>query len=67
MPIYEYRCKDCDHKFEKLQMASKNSDPECPNCESEDVKRLMSAGFVRGKGIATGGGGFTPPSCKYCH
>ncbi|MBT3386291.1 MAG: zinc ribbon domain-containing protein [Desulfobacula sp.] len=45
MPIYEYKCKACDKRFETLVMGS--STPECPFCDSQDLSRLMSAcGFI---------------------
>lgn len=45
MPIYEYKCNDCSNNFEMLVMGSKK--PECPNCKSHDLSRLMSAcGFI---------------------
>jgi len=45
MPIYEYKCKACDKKFETLVMSG--STPECPFCDSQDLSRLMSAcGFI---------------------
>ncbi|MCF8025424.1 MAG: zinc ribbon domain-containing protein [Desulfobacteraceae bacterium] len=45
MPIYEYYCKACDKKFETLVRG--NEVPVCPQCETEDVKKLLSAcGFV---------------------
>ncbi|MGM0417154.1 MAG: FmdB family zinc ribbon protein [Thermodesulfobacteriota bacterium] len=54
MPIYEYQCKKCDKVFETLVMSGET--PECPECSSTEVSRLMSAcGFVS-KGAATGGG-----------
>ena len=67
MPIYEYKCQDCDNRFEKLQLSSDKDAPDCPSCDSGDVKRLMSAGFVRAKGIPTGSGGFKAPSCARCN
>lgn len=66
MPIYEYECDSCDHRFETLQRASDEPEPDCPECSSRQVKKLLSAGFVRSNGIPTGFGGFDPPKCKYC-
>ncbi|MGC8717986.1 MAG: FmdB family zinc ribbon protein [bacterium] len=39
MPLYDYRCLDCNDKFEVLV---KNSLEEviCPNCGSKNVKNL---------------------------
>ncbi len=42
MPIYEYRCGDCGTTFEEIQRFS-DPDPEsCPECDGEDVSRLVS-------------------------
>lgn len=40
MPIYEYACGDCGHTFEALVRAS--STPECPDCHSTDLQKLLS-------------------------
>lgn len=50
MPIYEYKCRQCDTVFETLVLGS--DIPTCPSCSSRDLSRLLSAcGFV------TSGGG----------
>ncbi len=41
MPIYEYRCEDCSNEFEELVGISEPP-PECPNCNSSRVNRLLS-------------------------
>lgn len=41
MPIYEYACEACGHRFEKLMRISADP-PPCPECEGE-VKKLVSA------------------------
>ncbi len=64
MPIFEYRCNACNHSFEQLVFISDAENPECPECNSKDVQKLMSAGAIRPNGIPTGKGGFTPPACK---
>lgn len=49
MPLYEYQCKKCKHRFEKIQ---KFSDPEikkCPECGGP-VEKLLSAPAVQFKG-----------------
>ncbi|MBW1903466.1 MAG: zinc ribbon domain-containing protein [Deltaproteobacteria bacterium] len=63
MPIYEYLCKECDHCFEYLVFSEKDPVPSCPQCRKNKVKKLISAGCVRPKGVATGTGGFKPPAC----
>jgi len=50
MPIYEYRCKSCDHEFEEF-IRSGDSEPEaCPECETPSVTRLISNTSFKLKG-----------------
>ena len=46
MPIYEFDCRDCDHRFEELVRAADPS-AACPECGSQRTARLMSAFSVR--------------------
>ena len=64
MPIFEYQCKECDHKFEKLVVSSQSTTPECPNCSESHVKKLISAGSVRANGITAASGGYSNASCS---
>jgi putative FmdB family regulatory protein len=46
MPIYEYRCEDCQARFERLVKLNAPI-PPCPTCEGTEVTRLVSAaGFI---------------------
>lgn len=45
MPIYEYRCKECEREFEALVL--KNVEPACPSCGSRDLERLFSLPAVQ--------------------
>ena len=60
MPMYEYRCKTCGKLFEKLRrLNDADRDIDCPECESEDVERLISTFATSGSGCAPSpGGGF---------
>ncbi|HEY0796724.1 MAG TPA: zinc ribbon domain-containing protein [Acidisarcina sp.] len=49
MPLYEYRCKACGHRFEKIQTYSAPDEKECPVCKGE-VERLISAPSIQFKG-----------------
>lgn len=40
MPIYEYRCRACQHAFERLVRSG--DQPACPACASPDLERLLS-------------------------
>lgn len=43
MPIYEYRCKKCNHKFEVLKpIERRDEDEKCPVCSSKETERLLS-------------------------
>lgn len=43
MPIYEYRCEDCDHGFEILQRLGEGSDGlACPSCGTERLAKQFS-------------------------
>lgn len=69
MPMYEYRCPNCEQVFEEL--IRNRADEEsvvCPSCDSSEVQRLLSAfavssgsgGAARGFGGSCGGSsGFT--------
>lgn len=52
MPIYEYECKACGHRLEKLQKVSATPLRECPACQTESLSRLISAAGFR---LAGGG------------
>ena len=41
MPIYEYLCRQCGHRFEYLILSS-SSAPECPSCHKKDLTQLIS-------------------------
>ena len=52
MPIYEYRCGSCGHRFEKLQKVADPRVKKCPVCGHSKVRRLLSqsAFVLKGKG-----------------
>ena len=59
MPMYEYRCRKCDQRFEMLRrMADTDDDLACPECRSDEVERLLSA-FSSGGCGSSGSGRFT--------
>jgi putative FmdB family regulatory protein len=63
MPIYEFVCEKCNYPFEYLVLSARDRPAECPQCHGKKLKKLMSAGNVRPKGIPSGSGGFVPPKC----
>lgn len=51
MPIYEYKCQECDHVFEDMVLSSKDSGPDkCPKCGAPNVSRLISGTNFQLKG-----------------
>ena len=48
MPLYEFECKKCHHRFEKIQSFSA-PDPQCEKCGGK-VERLLHAPAVQFKG-----------------
>ena len=50
MPLYEYQCEQCDHRFEVIQKSF--TDPPvqtCPKCGGP-VRKLMSSPAIQFKG-----------------
>jgi putative FmdB family regulatory protein len=45
MPIYEYACKACGHRFERL--VRKDTVLNCPACEGQHLERLLSLPSVQ--------------------
>lgn len=50
MPIYEYACGSCEHRFETIQRASEGALRDCPECGEASLKKLLSAPNFRLKG-----------------
>src|SRR5579864_2983584 len=49
MPLYEYQCKKCGHRFEKIQKFSDQMIKKCPDCGGA-VEQVISAPAVQFKG-----------------
>lgn len=50
MPIYEYKCDNCDHRLEKLQKISDEPAKTCPECGKDTLRKLVSAAAFKLKG-----------------
>lgn len=48
MPMFDYRCKNCDAVFEELVASSAIPDDQvkCPCCKKNVAERLLSAPMV---------------------
>lgn len=64
MPIFEFKCKECGSKFEKIVFKQlEEAEIKCPNCESSQIEKLISApGSV---GVSSGvSSDFSGSSCS---
>jgi putative FmdB family regulatory protein len=63
MPLYEYRCRGCEERFEVLQRLGADADGLlCPRCGEERPERVLStfaAGGARESTSADFAGGGT--------
>ncbi|MDQ7051041.1 MAG: zinc ribbon domain-containing protein [Enterobacterales bacterium] len=50
MPIYEYKCTECDHRLEKLQKMADDPLKICPECGQSSLTKLVSASAFKLKG-----------------
>ena len=49
MPLYEYQCDECEHRFEVIQKFSDALASSCPKCGGA-VTKLMSSPAIQFKG-----------------
>jgi putative FmdB family regulatory protein len=59
MPLFEYECKKCGKRFEKLVFSNDKDKISCPNCGSEDTKKLLSFFASKTGCSAPSGSGFS--------
>jgi putative FmdB family regulatory protein len=50
MPLYEYRCEACEHRFELIQKYSDQPVAVCPSCGGGPVEKLLSSPAIQFKG-----------------
>jgi putative FmdB family regulatory protein len=63
VPIFEYRCDHCGHRFEAIVLDGRQPD-ECPRCEQPDLRKQIStfAAHVSGSGSLPS----APAACGSC-
>lgn len=49
MPLYEYECESCAHRFERIQKFSDPLVDTCPSCGGP-VRKLLSSPAIQFKG-----------------
>ena len=47
MPIYEFQCNACGHRFDELMRMSDPEPTHCPSCNAEKVQRRVTAPSFR--------------------
>lgn len=61
MPIFEYHCRECGTKFERIVSSGKDV-ASCKQCGSERVDRLLSVFAV----VGPSGAAAEPGPCGAC-
>ena len=75
MPVYEYVCKECETKFDRLVRSGGGEEITCTSCSSPRVRRLVSSFAMVGgfddtfvaRDANAGGGGCCGGSCGCGH
>ncbi len=50
MPLYEYKCSACGHRFERIVKFSDPPLKSCPHCGKDAVEQMIHAPAVQFKG-----------------
>lgn len=45
MPLYEYKCEKCGHRFEKIEKVSAAEVKKCPKCGANAPRQLSAPGI----------------------
>ncbi len=65
MPIYEFKCSDCEEFFEVIVMKSdEEREIKCPKCSCSAVERVVSASNYAMGSSGSSGGGQAGGSCR---
>jgi putative FmdB family regulatory protein len=49
LPLYEYKCAKCGHRFEKIESVGASEIKKCPKCGGR-AERLLAAPAIQFKG-----------------
>ncbi|WP_447973142.1 FmdB family zinc ribbon protein [Nitrospira sp. Kam-Ns4a] len=60
MPIFEYICQECNHRFETIVRGS--AAPACPVCKATRLEKQWSAFAVGATGVPSS----SPAPCGTC-
>jgi putative FmdB family regulatory protein len=45
LPLYEYKCDKCGHRFEKIEKHSASEIKKCPKCGANAPRQVSAAGI----------------------
>jgi len=65
MPIYEYRCQNCETQFEQLIRDGEALLLRCPRCGAQEVNRLLSV-FATGANARSTAAPADLPTGNHC-
>jgi len=65
LPLYEYKCEKCGHRFEKIESHTASTTKKCPQCGAK-AERQLAAPAIQFKGsgwyVTDYSGKSAPPS-----
>jgi putative FmdB family regulatory protein len=64
MPIFEYVCRKCQHRFEKIVYGGAR--PRCPACHGKKLEKQLSVFAASTKGASAAPRQLTPGPCGTC-
>lgn len=64
MPIFEYVCTECAHRFEAIVLGA--DAPQCPSCDGARLEKQLSVFAVGAASSAASSASFGPAPCGTC-
>ncbi|MBF0284267.1 MAG: zinc ribbon domain-containing protein [Magnetococcales bacterium] len=63
MPVYDYKCDGCGHRFEEIHAMDATPISVCPACGASKARKLLTTGGLIG---AHSGKSSSPPPMPSC-
>lgn len=54
MPIYDYKCAKCGHRFSQMASIDERKNVSCPQCQSKKVVQLITGCSINTGGCGSG-------------